>query len=224
MSCVLRPWLAGLLLLLPACVTTEEYNRAKASNAALQKELDDLKGYQRGIADDHRRLTQKVGDLEKSAADADWIAREKKRLEELAKQFEQGGPLAIPGVNVIGTPEGVAFQVQGEVLFPSGKTEISENGKETLKRLLATLQQQNKRVRVDGHTDSDPIKHSSWGSNLRLSAERSLVVAELLTQMGFPADRLGVAAFGEHRPAAAGDNAEAKRQNRRVEILMLKEN
>ena len=220
---VFRVCLVGTLLALPACVTTEEYNRAKAANAALQKELDDLKGYQRGVGDENRRLVQKVTDLEKDAADAGWIAKEKKRLEDLAKQFEQGGPLAMPGVNVIGTPEGVAFQVQGEVLFLSGRAEISDTGRETLKKLLATLQQQSKRVRVDGHTDADPIKHSSWGTNLRLSAERSLVVAEFLIQSGFPAERIGVAGFGEHRPAANGDTTDAKRQNRRVEILMLKE-
>lgn len=215
-------FVAGCLLaFLPACVTTEEYNRARASNAALQKELDDLKSYQRGLSDDNKRLKSRVAELEGVAVDANWVAQQKKRLEELAKQFDQGGPLAIPGVNVVNTAEGVAFQVQGEVLFQSGRAEITDSGKETLKKLLATLQQQNKKVRVDGHTDNDPIRRSQWGSNLRLSAERSLVVAEFLVQSGFPADRIGVAGFGEYKPAATGDSPDAKRQNRRVEILML---
>jgi len=215
-------FVAGCLLaFLPACVTTEEYNRARASNAALQKELDDLKGHQRSLSSDNQTLRGRVSDLEKVAIDAKWVEEQKKKLEELSKQFEQGGPLAIPGVNVINTAEGVAFQVQGEVLFPSGRAEITESGKETLKKLLSTLQQQRKKVRIDGHTDADPIKHSQWGSNLRLSAERSLVVAEFLVQTGFPADRIGVAGFGEHKPADSGDSPESKRKNRRVEILML---
>lgn len=222
MSRVSSLFIAGCLLaFLPACVTTEEYNRARASNAALQKELDDLKSYQRGISDDNKRLKGRVAELEGVAVDANWVAQQKKRLEDLAKQFDQGGPLAIPGVNVVNTAEGVAFQVQGEVLFQSGRAEITDSGKETLKKLFAALQQQNKKVRVDGHTDNDPIKRSQWGSNLRLSAERSLVVAEFLIQSGFPADRIGVAGFGEYKPSASGDAPDAKRQNRRVEILML---
>jgi chemotaxis protein MotB len=213
-----------LLALLPACVTTEEYNRAKAANAALQREIDDLKGYQKGLSEESKRLSGENTELKARAVDAAWLEKEKKRLEELAKQFETGGASAMSGVSVIRTPEGVAFQVQGEILFTSGRADISESGKETLKKLIPTLLKEGKRLRVDGHTDSDPIKHSQWLTNLRLSAERSLVVTEFLILSGFPSDRIGIGAFGEFRPAVGGDGSDAKRQNRRVEILMLNAN
>jgi outer membrane protein OmpA-like peptidoglycan-associated protein len=48
-----------------------------------------------------------------------------------------------------------------------------------------------------------------------------MAVADFLIKSGLPADRVGVAGFGEHRPAAAGTDDEARQRNRRVEILML---
>jgi outer membrane protein OmpA-like peptidoglycan-associated protein len=56
---------------------------------------------------------------------------------------------------------------------------------------------------------------------LRLSVERSLAVVDFLIKNGLPAERVGVAGFGEYRPTTAGDGEDAKQQNRRVEILML---
>jgi chemotaxis protein MotB len=83
------------------------------------------------------------------------------------------------------------------------------------------LQREGKRVRVDGHTDDTPIQYSQWGTNLRLSVERSMSVVDFLIKSGLPAERVGVAGFGEYRPAVAGNGDDARQQNRRVEILML---
>ncbi len=213
----------ALLAALPSCVSTDEYNRSRTANSALQKELDDLKGYQRNLSAENDRLRKQVDDLRATARDADAVKKQKSELEQLLEKLKNGA-LTIPGVEVVPTAEGIAFQVQGEVLFPSGKAEITENGKATLAKLVPTLKEQGKRLRIDGHTDTDPIKYSTWRTNLRLSAERALVVAEFLTSAGLPEDQVGVAGFGEHKPAASGENIEAKRKNRRVEILMLEKN
>ena len=101
------------------------------------------------------------------------------------------------------------------------RIEVSDQGKQTLGQLIATLKQEGKRVRVDGHTDDMPIQHSQWGTNLRLSVERSMAVADFLIKSGLPADKVGIGGFGEYRPVEAAASDAARQKNRRVEILML---
>ena len=48
------------------------------------------------------------------------------------------------------TSEGLAFQVQGELLFPSGSAELTTAGEDTLRRLIPTLQAEGKPIRGHG--------------------------------------------------------------------------
>jgi outer membrane protein OmpA-like peptidoglycan-associated protein len=49
------------------------------------------------------------------------------------------------------------------------------------------------------------------------------VVADYLIQhAGIPADKVAVAGYGEHRPAANGADDTSRAKNRRVEIVMLR--
>jgi chemotaxis protein MotB len=211
----------AVLAVLPfaACVTNDQYRDCLAANDALQKQIADMKQYQGGLEAENKRLADAVAEFKGRVLESDYLRTRKEELERLLKQLQGSG---IAGVSVRETPEGIAFDVQGEVLFDSGKDEITAKGRETLQRLVVELKRQDKRLRIDGHTDSDPIRHSSWKTNLRLSVARSLSVAEFLTSQGYAAEKIAVAGFGEHRPTVSGDSDEAKRQNRRVEILMLK--
>jgi chemotaxis protein MotB len=38
--------------------------------------------------------------------------------------------------------------------------------------------------------------------------------------LGFPPERLAATGFGEYRPVAAGDDAAARAQNRRIELKL----
>jgi chemotaxis protein MotB len=210
-----------VLLSAAACVSPKEHNEVLSANKALKAEIESLAETQRATQRENERLRGELDRLGKQAADADWIREQKAKLEELLKQYPQGGSSSMPGVEVVHTSEGIAFRVLGGVLFASGRAEVSEQGQKTLKQLVATLEKEGKRVRVDGHTDDTPIEHSQWGTNLRLSVERSMAVADFLIKAGLPAERVGVAGFGEYRPAVEGKTDEARQKNRRVEILML---
>jgi flagellar motor protein MotB len=212
---------ASLLICAASCVSPEEHRRVRSANEALKAEIASLTEHQRQLGDENARLRADVERLGKSAADADWVREQKEKLERLLKQYQEGAPSAIPGVELINTAEGFGFRVAGGVLFASGKTDITDQGKQILTQLITTLKQEGRRIRVDGHTDDQPIQHSAWGTNLRLSVERSLSVADFLIKNGLGADKVGVAGYGEYRPAVEGANDEARQKNRRVEILML---
>ena len=209
------------LFLFASCVSTEEHNRVLGANGSLQAEMASLKQTWRALSQENDRMRGELTRLGAQAADADWIREQKAKLDELLKQYQQGSPSSVPGVELVRTGEGLAFRVMGGVLFSPGRIEISEQGRQTLKQLIGTLQSQEKRIRVDGHTDDTPIVNSPWKTNLRLSAERAISVADFLVANGLPADKVGIAGFGEHRPSVAAATDEARLQNRRVEILML---
>ncbi len=76
-------------------------------------------------------------------------------------------------------------------------------------------------IGIEGHTDADPIRKSSWGSNHELATERALAVFEYLTKKeGVPASRLFIAGYGPTRPIASNRTAAGKAKNRRVEFVI----
>jgi type VI secretion system protein ImpK len=73
-------------------------------------------------------------------------------------------------------------------------------------------------IRIDGYSDTDPIKTVSFPSNWELSEARAKSVASVLkTDLSKP-DRVTVSGKGSDNPVAANDTVENKAKNRRVEV------
>ena len=90
-------------------------------------------------------------------------------------------------------------------------------GRDELDRIAEVLNDRfaENLIRVEGHTDSDPIRKSAWKTNERLSSERALAVEAYLVSKGVDAARIYSAAMGSARPKAD------KSASRRVEIVVL---
>lgn len=121
---------------------------------------------------------------------------------------------------------GDRFVLQSELLFAKSKAEIGEAGKRELAKLATTLLEIAVKMpgdidwilRVDGHTDSDPIATPQFPSNWELSTARALSVVHALVDAGIPAKRLAATGFGEYYPLTAGQTEAAKAKNRRIEF------
>lgn len=222
MSRVIGLFVLASAVSLGSCVSKDAYRQAMDANSALQAERDDLSDHVAALEQQNRSLSDQVQGLSKVAADADWVREQRRKLQGFLQDLPQGsGGDLPPGVSFETTPEGGMLSVEGQVLFSSGQAEVTSGGRDTLAQLAAAIERGGHRVRVAGHTDSDPIRNSRWGTNLRLSAERALAVAESLISSGVPADRISIAGYGEYRPKANGTDDATKRVNRRVEILLL---
>ena len=79
-------------------------------------------------------------------------------------------------------------------------------------------------IRLEGHTDSIPIKNSRFRSNWDLSAARGIAMLELFAgQFGIDRNRMASSGFADTAPVASNETEEGRRRNRRVDIVVLNE-
>ena len=122
---------------------------------------------------------------------------------------------------------GDRFVFDSEVLFDTGKADLSPAGLAELDPLAKAVQELEHAIpadipwiiRVDGHTDKRPIA-GAYKSNWDLSAARAIAVTQYLSAHGISPQHLAAAAFGEFQPIDTGDSEEALRRNRRIEIKL----
>ncbi|MEM1107470.1 MAG: OmpA family protein [Planctomycetota bacterium] len=121
------------------------------------------------------------------------------------------------GVTASATDQAVTVSVPGDLLFAPGKVALNNASKSTLASIASIIEAEypGRRVRVEGYTDTDPIKKSGWTDNLQLSLERSAAVYRFLEEQGLPAELMYAAGFGAQKPK------ETKKLSRRVEIVVI---
>ncbi|RBP32581.1 outer membrane protein OmpA-like peptidoglycan-associated protein [Marinobacter pelagius] len=109
----------------------------------------------------------------------------------------------------------------GDVLFDLNKADLKPAGMRTVQRLSDfMLQYEDRRVRVEGYTDST----GSESYNQDLSERRAMAVRDALMAEGVARSRVEVMGYGEAYPVASNDTSAGRQQNRRVEIVISDEN
>ena len=113
-----------------------------------------------------------------------------------------------------------------KILFDTGKVEIGKRGKEVLLELADTLREnKDQNVVVEGHTDDVPIGLGlieKYPTNWELSAARAVGVVRFLQEKGWlEPKRLSASGYSYYKPVASNDTAEGRRQNRRIEIILV---
>jgi chemotaxis protein MotB len=206
-----------LLLSFVSCVAPERHRQVLAQRDRLEAQKVDRERYLLALEGKIAGLEAEIARLVPLARDASYIQDQRQRLDDILARLKGSGGQPLPGVESISTPEGPALRVEGQVLFPSGSNVLSAEGEGTLGQLVEAIASHAGKVRVSGHTDSDPISASSWRDNMQLSAERAMSVRAFLVKSGVPADKLSIAGYGEFAPVDPGE----KSRNRRVEIVLL---
>jgi chemotaxis protein MotB len=143
-----------------------------------------------------------------------------KTREELEKLKEKMGSDAEITQNAQGAYK---MTILSDVLFDSGKAELSSAGKATLSKAARQIKKQfpNAIIEVRGHTDNVPITHSSWSSNWELSTARALAVVHyLVKEHGFSEKSLRAVGMADTQPVASNDTASGRKKNRRAEIII----
>lgn len=121
---------------------------------------------------------------------------------------------------------GLLVRFDDNVLFDSGRAELKLQSKNTLKFMSNLLKQEkfsDKVIRVEGHTDSDPIKNSrKFPTNWELSTIRAVNVARFFIEdTNMTPERLSVSGYSKYHPVAPNNSSKNKAKNRRVDIVIL---
>ena len=119
-------------------------------------------------------------------------------------------------------PDGLVLSLREAGFFDSGSANVRLEAKATFSRIANMLRSDGHRLRIEGHTDSEPIHNERFASNWELSTARAIeIIRMLITDYGYPAERLAVAGYGEHHPIGDNSTAAGRRNNRRVDIVIL---
>lgn len=196
---------------------------------------DGLKARNQGLTHENQQLREELARA-RAAADVavnerDALAAEIVRLQ-MAPQHQAApqppvgvnrGFGGIDGVEEIYSQGAVTVRVPGDVLFSSGRASLRTDAKRTLTQIANVLNARyaGNTIRIEGHSDSDPIRKSKWRDNYHLSEARATAVRDHLVSQGVSRGRMSIVSRGPDKPVASNQTRAGKGKNRRVEIVVI---
>lgn len=117
----------------------------------------------------------------------------------------------------------VYVSLEEKLLFQSGSTQVDPKGVSALKRLAEVLENNpDINILIEGHTDDVPyIPNEAIKDNWDLSVKRATAVVRILLEnSGIDPSRLTAAGRSQYVPLVEGKSDEARRKNRRTEIIL----
>jgi flagellar motor protein MotB len=195
-------------------------NKVHDENQALWKQNREL---QAKLAEASAQ-PKSTGDSAQLASLQQQIAERDAKIQEMQNQLRQPVPGSGTASDLAGIETSydkasgkVTVNVPGDVLFAPGDATVRDEAKSTLDKVASSLKKDynGKQVRIDGHTDTDPIRHSKWKSNQDLSEARAQAVKAYLVKKGVSPTIIATHGFGSDKP-----KGKDKAVNRRVEIVV----
>ncbi len=237
----------GLVLFAQGCASTEmvdarRYDIERAKHARLLDEnsrLDERIANLHSVIGELNREIERLGPMREDVKELEaarnaltaqvkgleaQLKERDRKLEEMRVALEE-----LTGRKWTVFAGGLRVPIQGDILFDSGKTNLKNAGKRALQNLQESVNKVLEQhgvgidyIRIDGHTDTDPIKRSGFGDNWLLGAARANTVRKYMTELGgWKAYDMYVTSFAYTVPVAEGNTKEAKAKNRRVEVYIV---
>jgi chemotaxis protein MotB len=217
----------------PGCVSAGKYytleQDLQRSEEALAQAQQALLYSQENLQAAELYLTQAGNSEQRASQLAAELTSERERAEALGAELRlvsgRQSDLATFGLEeIINAEEGmIGYRGEGDVFFSSGRDALTAAGKGAIDKIISRLASTSYPIRIDGHTDNDPIIKSKdlWPrGNIMLAAHRAMSVRDYLISQGIPGNRITIASFGPFKPVTGGTDAASKAKNRRVEIML----
>ncbi len=223
---------AALALALPiGCISEREH---KDMQIQYETQIEGLKGtiaaHERHNAEMEKQVAYEQAKGKANAGEADSLRQLNSQLmgqiDELNKRVSN---IASQNSDIFEMGENGKFVMKGDASFDAGLATLRPRAMAALDDLAKGLRTTpNIMVRIDGHTDNDPILKTKYkwttASNFELAAARALTVLLYLEKQGIPGSQMFLTSYGEHHPRVANDSKEHKAMNRRVEIQVCVSN
>ena len=139
----------------------------------------------------------------------------------LAQAEAQRLAAQLENVQATQTDRGMVLTLGGDVLFDSGRASLKPGAQRSIEQIASFLEEHpDRRVQIEGFTDDQ----GTDDYNLELSQKRADAVAMAIIQRGIEAQRVQATGYGEQYPKASNNSAGSRQLNRRVEIVVGKDN
>ena len=210
---------AFVFCLLPgtvACVSSGTHKAEVAQREALAEQNAILSA-------DVRSLEERVTDL------SDELSESEKKVSDLTNTYDGlvsdlQSELASGQIEIVQMRDGIRVDISDEILFPSGSSQLDDQGREVIRRVAGQLATARNPIRVEGHTDDVPIStglSKRYPSNWELGAARASSVVRLLEEQGVQGKRMQAISSGPWNPRVENSSEEGRSRNRRIAIRLL---
>jgi chemotaxis protein MotB len=222
-----------------SCVSKSKYleletelNKSQAQTFEDGKKMAVLQERNRILLDENRRLIEAVDDLKLELQQEKLTVQKKEneisQLDETRKEIESDLKEQIEQKDIkLEEIEGkLKVTFVDKILFDSGSVNIKPEGQKVLLKLTDSFRaDKDQNIVVEGHTDDVQIGSALLGrfpTNWELSAARATAVTRFLQEEGnIEPERLTASGFSFYRPVADNETEEGRKQNRRIEIILL---
>lgn len=204
-----------------ATETQQVLGRLQETQEDLQRREDELREKEQNLnalMQEFAAKEARVNELESILSRQEAVVQELRRTVSSALLgFENNGL-------TVETRNGKVYvSLEESLLFASGSTTVDSKGESALKELSRVLERNpDISVMIEGHTDDVPLRPgASIRDNWDLSVLRATAIVRILLKHGSIApERFIVAGRGEYLPIDPAKTAEARRKNRRTEIIL----
>jgi len=193
--------------------------------ATKQQLLKELEANVAGQRQDLNQLTAELDARNARLMEMEEMLYQKDRILDDLRQKVADALMGFEGQGLTVTRKNgkVYVSMDEKLLFKSGSTNVDPKGVQALKQLAQVLARNPEiDIMIEGHTDDVPFrKGASIKDNWDLSVLRATsIVRILLDGSGIDPTRLTVAGRGEFLPVDSANTPEARRTNRRTEIIL----
>lgn len=190
----------------------------KALEQQVTYQNDTIAELQKANADLQSKMTEKEAQLQQAAQ------KSSSDLENLKKTLDD--QLRGTGVTAKIRDDEIVLSLPSMKLFDPGQHTLKPKAKTMLTKVSKAIKTQlpTATVRVEGHTDNQPIRKQKdrFKSNWELSAARaSSVLHYLVDNCRMDPKKVYMAGLGEYHPIANNTSPAGRQKNRRVELIII---
>jgi chemotaxis protein MotB len=224
------------LFLVFACVSKSKYveleNRSNETQAQLEQDKGNLQAQISKLQSENNRLSETIEGLKTELGQEKLAVQQKEseisELERTRREIESSleEQIAQKDVKLEEIEGKLRVTFVDKILFDSGSVKIKPKGKEVLLKLADSFRDNvDQNIVVEGHTDDVQIGSAlleRFPTNWELSTARATAVVRFLQEEGNIApQRLTASGFSFYQPVASNETPEGRKQNRRIEIILV---
>jgi len=224
------------ILFVLSCVSKSKYVELETSSNTTQAQLEeDKKGLQAQIdklQSENKGLLESIEGLELELKQEKMAVQQKEEkiseIDRIRQEIETSLKKQILQKDIkIEEFEGkLKVTFVDKILFDSGSVMIKQIGQEVLLRLADSFRDNEaQNLVIEGHTDDvqiGSVLQERFPTNWELSTARATAVVRFFQEKGdIEPERLTASGFSFYRPVDSNETEEGRKQNRRIEIILV---